>query len=97
MTPRERIKHEFFLLQGKLGEDAQFFHFDLCPDPMPEEFQLTFDSVYWTGVTPEEVIHNCSDDTLREFVRHRMLNLCIDTKLKIDEIIEILEKEKPDA
>ena len=93
MTPEQRIKHEFLLLQGKLGEDAQFFHFDKCPGILDDDYQLTFDALYWLGINVGEESWYAPKETMRR----QMILLCNDTKKKIDSIIEILEKEKPDA
>jgi hypothetical protein len=96
MTARERIKHEFLLLMLKLGEDnAQFFHCDLCPDPMPEVYNLTLDALFWKGLTSEEITMGC--DNPKEFVAGLYLDLCKDAKFKMETLIELLETEKSDA
>jgi hypothetical protein len=97
MTHDERIRHEFFLLQGKLGADDQFFHFDRCPVTLDGDFQLTFDAVYWADINLADIFGKEAWYTPKESMRRIMILLCDDTKKKIDSIIEILEKEKPDA
>jgi hypothetical protein len=97
MTPAERIKHEFLLLQGRLGDDAQFFHLDRCPNPMPESFQVTLDALFWNGITDEEMALNCVAGRLKHLLLHRLLQLCKDGEDKMIELIDILQKEVTDA
>ncbi len=96
MTARERIKHEFLLLMPKLGEnDAQFFHCDMCPDPMPEVYNLTLDALFWVGLTSEDIAE--SSGKPREFVAEQYLDLCKAAKFKMETLIELLEVEVHDA
>jgi hypothetical protein len=97
MTPEQRIKHEFLLLQGKLGDDSQFFHYDKVPETLDGDYQLTFDAVYWQNIDVAEMHSDAAWYSVKEMMRRNMILLCNDTKKKIDSIIELLETEKSDA
>jgi hypothetical protein len=80
----------------KLGEDnAQFFHCDLCPDPMPEVYNLTLDALFWVGLTSGDITEGSSNP--KAFVAATFLDLAKNAKFKMETLIDLLETEKSDA
>jgi hypothetical protein len=102
MSPEQRIKHEFLLMQGKLGEDEQFFHFDKCPEILDGAYQLTFDALHWLCISDKEMKEvafqtQLGNDSFKALVLRKMRLLCHEAKEKIDSLIMLLETEKSDA
>lgn len=98
MTPEERIKHEFLLLQSKLGEDAvMFLHLDECPTILDDAFNVSYACNTWSGITSKELEKNFETGMLKELVRQRMIHALLTGKDVIDELIIKLEQEKSDA
>jgi hypothetical protein len=98
VTPENRIKHEFLLLQSKLGEDAvMFLHLDECPTILDDAFNVSYACNTWRGITAEELAINCEAGTLKALVRESILHTLVTGRGVIDELIIKLEQEKSDA
>jgi hypothetical protein len=98
MTPEQRIRHEFLLLQSKLGGDAvMFLHLDECPKLLDDAFNVAYACSTWRGITAEELAKNFEAGTLKALAHECILHTLVMGKDVIDELILKLEKEKPDA
>jgi hypothetical protein len=98
MTQKERIRHEFLLLQSKLGEDAvMFMHLDECPEILDDAFNVQYACNTFRGVTAEELAKNYEAGTMEAFVCECILHTLITGRDVIDELILKVEKERRDA
>jgi hypothetical protein len=97
MTPQQRIRHEFLILQSKLGEDAvMFIHLDECPEILDDAYNVSYACNAWCGVTKLELAKNFKARTLKGFVQQRIKTTLLTGRDIIDELILKLEKEEPD-
>ena len=98
MTPKQRIRHEFLLLQSKLGEDAvMFLHLDECPKLLDDAFNISYACNTWCGITDEELVQATVTGELKALAYESTLHALTTGKDVIDDLILELEKEKPDG